>query len=263
MLFLRIFQHLLMRAKSVSITINKKLRQFFDGLTVVGVDAKSFVDLVWLDIFPDTTRELARWEKQFNLLNANSLTEQERRDRLDAAWKAVGGQSPRYLQDTLQANGFDVYVHDWWELPAADPPVARNPNTFISGGTPQLETMMGGPNNQMGEAHMLMGQPDDLGFLLVNKITETSKDFVTGMGAPNNQMGESHMLMGQFTKYLLTLKEYSIPTDSSLWPYFVYVGGETFPDFANVPIERRDEFETLILSLFPGQLWIGMLITYS
>ena len=106
--------HLLPNARAWRLTITKTLRSFFEGLTYIWTDPREFIDLVWKDIDPATTRELDMWEEQFDLPN-RGLTESERRDRLAAAWKASGGQSPRYLQDTLQAAGFEVYIHEWWD----------------------------------------------------------------------------------------------------------------------------------------------------
>ena len=106
----------------------------------MGEDAKDFLDGVYRDLDPQYTRELARWEKQFALPSTN-LTEEQRRERLDAAWKATGGQDPTYIQETLQDAGFDVYVHEWWvpsvEHPAGGSvngdvtPVARDPFQYL------------------------------------------------------------------------------------------------------------------------------------
>jgi hypothetical protein len=41
------------------------------------------------------------------------------------------------------------------------------------------------------------------------------------------------------------------------------VGGETYPNLAQVAANRRDEFEDLLLKLCPAQLWIGVLVGYS
>jgi len=115
MSFFTIFKHLLPRAKAFSITINKQLRQYIDGLAVEPQNSLDYMDEVFLDIFPDMTRELDAWEKQFGLPVAPSTwTTQDRRDRLTRAWKKSPGQSPRRIQDALQAEGFDVYVYDWW-----------------------------------------------------------------------------------------------------------------------------------------------------
>ena len=119
MTFLRVFKHLLPNARAWRLTVDKRLREFFSGLSGVGDSVKTFFDGIWLDIFPETTREIDAWEKQFGLPDTG-ITEQQRRDRLDATWKALGGQDPKYIQDTLRANGFDVYVHEWWE-PGTEP----------------------------------------------------------------------------------------------------------------------------------------------
>ncbi len=118
--FLDIIKHLLPNAKAWVITIEKRLKEFFSGLTGLGEDAKEFTDDAWLDIFPQTTREISAWELQFGLGQVNTLTEQQKRDRLAAAWSATGGQSPSYIQGVLQENGFDVYLHDWW-VPGTEP----------------------------------------------------------------------------------------------------------------------------------------------
>ena len=75
-MFLRIFQHLLPNAKAWRITTDKQLRQFFEGLTGVGSDVRTFIDLVYKDIDPQETRELDAWEVQFGLPNTLTI-EQE------------------------------------------------------------------------------------------------------------------------------------------------------------------------------------------
>lgn len=113
---LAIFKHLLPRAKAWTITkTTKTLRKFFEGLvSPLITDTRTFFDLIWYDLFPETTRELTQWEAVFGLKNGD-LTTSERIARLDGLWKATGGQDPQYIQDTLQTSGFDVYVHEWWE----------------------------------------------------------------------------------------------------------------------------------------------------
>ncbi len=112
MLFLRIFSHLLPRSQAWSLASGKTLRSFFLGLTGVFEDARTFADEAYLDLFPNTTRRLRDWEAQFGLVPGSD--EDNRRQALDSAWKAVGGQDPSYLQEVLQAAGFPVFVHEWW-----------------------------------------------------------------------------------------------------------------------------------------------------
>ncbi|MCP4444598.1 MAG: hypothetical protein GY811_04535 [Myxococcales bacterium] len=257
-MFLRIFKHVLPRAKAWRITIDKKLRQFFQGLTGTGEDARAHIDGVWLDNFPQTTRALSEWEQQWGL-PTTTLTDQERRDRLDGAWKALGGQSPVYLQETLRVAGFDVYVHEWWAmvrvytaecgeplaiagdpsavcgdlLPWIDPetPVARDPSEFATGEAVGYFANCGGAVMVCGGSAVVCGAANGVtGGLLVNK--------------PDN--------IG-----------YNIPTDPLEWPYVLYIGGELYGDRANIPLARREEFEALCLKICPAQQWIGLIVEYN
>lgn len=130
--YFRQFQHLLPRSEAWRTTVEKQLRQFFEALgeSPTG-DAVEFVDDVWLDIFPQTTRELELWETQFAL--SGTGTEQERRDILEARWQAQGGQDPRYIQDILQVAGFPVYVHEWWSGDGVT--YVDSPNDIFLGGS--------------------------------------------------------------------------------------------------------------------------------
>lgn len=263
-MFLRILKHLLPNAKAWRLTTTKQLRQFFEGLTELGADVRDFFDNIWLDIFPDTTRQIPEWEKQFGL--SNTLTdEQQRRDRLAATWKALGGQSPRYIQDTLQAAGFDVYVHEWWELPRTEPPGVRNPLDFLnSGAAPVQFTMSDGTaeaNDGGSEGAVDGGSLQATGFALVNKLLIPSVDALSDGDVDMFDGGELAMDGGTITEYVP--RSYIVPNDPAKWPYFLYIGGQTFPDHAIVQASRRNEFETLCLKLCPTQQWLGMLIDYA
>ena len=223
-MFLRLFKHLLPNAKAWRLTTDKQLRQFFDGLSGVGRDLRLFIDLIWLDIRPADTRQLSEWEVEFGL--PNTLTdEQERRDRLDAAWKARGGQSPRYVQDTLRAAGFDVYVHEWWQLPVVGSPVVRNPLTYLNDGAQPVQYKA-----VAGATKAICANP-----------VAIASDLITSYAA----------------------KQYFIPNDSTKWPFFFYIGAQTFPSHATVPSTRKNEFETLCLKIGPTHQWIGVLVDYN
>jgi len=268
--WLRIFEHLLPRdARALSLMPRAKpVAEWFEGMTGLPEDGKDIVDQVWQAVDPQDTPYLENWEESFAIQFVSAMTEQERRDRLDAVWKAVGGQSPRYIEDTLRARGFDVYVHDWWEEPAADPPVPRDPNDFIDdgSGTPiayhSSESIA--PFNQHGQAHMMYGrQTDPPGYLLVNDVT-TVVETIVQHGNPTPQHGTAQF--GTLLDVAVVPKVWSIPTNDPpdyQWHYFWYVGGETFPDLAQVPGARRKEFEHTLRQLSPAHLWIGVLVEYT
>ena len=257
-MFLRIYQHILPKAKAWQLTIDKQLRQFFDGLTGIGSDIKGFFDLIWYDIFPETTREIDAWETQFGL-PATDLTEQERRDRLAATWQALGGQDPRYIQDTLQAAGFDVYLHEWW---ADDTPTPRNPLLVLNDGINPLQYIAncGAQKANCGNSEANCGATNQpTGFPLVNKLLEALMTAVCGAQAMN--CGNPEAVCGA-TSATYTPKRYIVPADVDKWPFFLYIGGQTYPNKATVPASRKNEFETLCLKICPTQNWLGMLIDY-
>ena len=270
MMFLRIFQHLLPNAKAWRITADKKLRQFFEGLSATGDDVKTFVDDVWLDIFPSTTRELSEWESQFGLINS-VISEQERRDRLDATWKALGGQDPRYIQDTLRGAGFDVYVYDWW-VEGTEPAVGvkqcvtpRNPLTLIreefTGVNPLVEC--GEALAECGEVFAEAGNGiNPRGYPLVNKIFTSTPDFINLCGEEDVEAGEAAVGCGSYFGFEERLVNYTVPSDPEKWPYFLYIGGPTIDSIAQVEPSRKDEFEALCLKICPSQLWLGILVEY-
>ena len=270
-MFFRIFQHLLPNARAWRIVIDKLLRKFFEGLASgVGDVFKIFFDKIWLDIDPATTREITAWETQFGL--PTTLTdEQDRRDRLSAIWKATGGQSPRYLQDTLQAAGFDVYIHEWW-VPGSEPAIgvigaatARIPFTYLNDGSVDLqyESNDGGADMQDGDIALAMDgaalQPT--GYPLVNKVFIFNPDFL-GDGSDQMMDGGQDGQDGDIT-FIYTLKKYIIPADITKYPFFLYIGGQTFPNHATVDSSRKNEFETLCMKICPAQQWLGILVNYS
>lgn len=223
-----ILKHLLPRTPTWATVIDRTLSKFVEAFSVVVTDAKAFFDGVYGDLLPADTRQLDLWEAQFGL-PALGLSEAVRRSRLEAAWSAVGGQSPAYIQNTLQDAGFDVYVHEWW-VPGTTTP--RNPLTYLQQTFPGVS-----PGVDCGESDALCGEPgalcgeqdDPLGFPLVNKVPDTAR---------------------------------VVPNDSAEWPFFLYIGGETFGTLAQVDPIRRDEFEALCLKICPAHLWLGMLVEY-
>lgn len=271
--WLNIFKHLLPNARAWRLTVDKRLRQFFDGLSGIGESTKTFLDGIYNDIDPQKTRELNNWELQFSLPRSG-LAEQQRRDRLEATWKALGGQDPRYIQDTLQAAGFDVYVHEWWEPIPGRPnggsingdvtPVARNPFDYLDPGTSGINFLMvdGAVDAQDGDPVAQDGSTAvPPGYALVNKIIE-SVNGIIGDGSSLMQDGNSYAQDGSIIQvYRKNL--YPIPADPTKYPFFLYIGGATFPNQANLPVSRREEFEDLCLKICPTEQWLGILVTYS
>lgn len=222
------FKHLVPDSEAWRLYPGKTLTKLFMGLSGCFDDAQTFIDDVYLDLFPATTRQISEWEHQFGI-QPNPL-EAVRRAALAAEWAAQGGQSPGYIQGVLQTAGFDVYVHDWWSS-GPNPYVARNPLDYTL--FPLIGTV------QCGEPLALCGEPlAECNNVLVNDpLYLVNKDLTERAPPP-------------------------IPNDPTKWPFFLYVGGETFGELAPIPLSRKAEFHRLLLKLRPTQLWVVTLVDY-
>lgn len=256
--WLDIFKHLLPTGRAWRITTEKQLRQFFDGLTGLPDDVRNYFAGLFLDIFPTTTTALERWLDEFNLVSSGN--DAVDRQNLAGAWILNEYQSPAQIQETLQAAGFDVYVHEWWALPRTTPPVPINPNGFIG----RFEV---GAISLAGEPFMECGEPSaQCGALgLVQIPTE-----ITGLDNTNMFLDDPAALLDNFILpdgYALVNKtdediQYNPPGDAQFWPFFLYIGGQIFPNNATIPLARKNEFETLLLRISPTQQWLGVLVDY-
>ena len=146
----------------------------------------------------------------------------------------MGGQDPRYIQDTLQAAGFDVYIHEWWEPgtePALDDPTPATPRdpSIILGGIIVYLNECGEVLAECGEALAEAGERSTPpGYPLVNKDGTV----------------------------------YVVSADPAEWPYYLYIGGAVFGETAQIDPKRKDEFEDLCLKICPAQQWLGIIVEY-
>lgn len=104
-------------------SLTKWLSGIYDGMIAPIIPIQ---DQKFLDQFPTWTNKVSDWETATGILPKTGS-----RSVLEARFKAQGGQSPKYIQDTLRGAGFDVYVHEWWD-PYTD--ATRNPLVFLSNG---------------------------------------------------------------------------------------------------------------------------------
>jgi hypothetical protein len=243
-MFFRVIQHLLPTGAAWRTTVTKTLRKFFLGLSQAPEDARTYIDLVLLDVFPDTTRELATWEAQFGLTPAATADEATRRLALAAEWAAGGGQDPTYIQGVLQTAGFDVYVHEFWT--SGPPYIARDPRSYTT--PPEFGTAQCNGTDALGQAQCGDGLPGH----------EVDAD-VSQYQCDRFLQNDPHYFAN---KNLTDVAPPPIPDDPARWQYFLYVGAQNFPDYAEVPLERKAEFERLILKLRPLQNWIVTLIDF-
>jgi hypothetical protein len=164
-----------------------------------------------------------------------------------------------------------VFVHEWWQ-PGTEPAVnskaaatPRNPLLYLKETTAPIIYVVeaGEALAQCGEATAQAGESvNPLGYPLVNKIYHPVPREMAA-GETLAQCGETLAQCGEILSYYESQVEYTVPTDPVYWPYFLYIGGETFGTLATVDPKRRDEFEELCLKICPNQQWLGIMVTYT
>lgn len=243
--WLGVFKHLLPDARAWQMTIDKQLRQFFFALGQSPLDdARAQFDDVYDDLDPQKTNQLDYWEAQWNLSNAG-LTEQQRRDRLEGQWSALGGQDQKYIQNTLRNAGFDVYVHEAWE-PSVDHPSGgsvdgdvtatyRNPLDFLTNSQTEIGFIGLGHDDAYldSDVFFLAAAVTVSGYALVNKINDPA------------------------------YTQPAISADPATFPYYLYISGVTFPAPGVVATARQAEFERLCLRVCPAHIWLGIIVSYQ
>lgn len=100
------------------------------------------------------------------------------------------------------------------------------------------------------------------GYMLVNKLYTAVTDLTCLCGEDLMQCGESSAQCGENDGFIFERVLYEIPPDPADWPWIVYIGGVNWGDEANIPAERREEFEDLILKIIPAHLWVALVIRY-
>lgn len=228
----RVIKHLLPRTKTWSLPFGSTIRQFFQGLADGLVEpARAFIDGVWEQMFPDTTDELVEWEQELGCLGSG--TEAQRRLALAAEWQATGGQSPRYLQDVIQAAGFEVYYHGWWDPVEEE---VRDPHDYTEtahSGTAQCHGTVDSIQDQCADVDT--DNPPRCDFFLANEIHYIVNESLDRMAPP------------------------PLPDDSARYRYFIYWCGQTFGTNAVVPDDRMLELKRLLLKMCPAHLWLVLL----
>lgn len=255
--FFRIIQHLLPRAKPWRLADGTQIRQFFQGLADAcdfeeSVDGttyygpRTFFDLIWYDLFADTTRELEQWEREFGLFVAADDTESMRRANLDAEWQAQGAQDPAYIQEILQTAGFELYVHEWWS--SGHPFVARDPRNYAD----QAKT----------------------GTITARNDIAIDPNQVTACEEKGTYQATANNFLGSWPRYLVNedLSQRApppLPDDPSKWPYFIYIGPATLLEYdpfaasvVSIPTARQYELKRLLLKLCPAQQWIVLMVDW-
>ena len=111
------------RARAFELFITSVKRKIVKAFSVLPEDVRHNAELVFMDLFPETTRFPEKWEKVFAIyFTAQEL--EKRRAIIDSLWKInSGGQAGEFLQDILQAIEPKIRVIE--NVPVANPRLVR------------------------------------------------------------------------------------------------------------------------------------------
>jgi hypothetical protein len=232
----------------------RAFRVFFDTTHEKILDA-SQLEAGRVKIFSDNIRDsgipngelpadsLEDWETFLGLPMNTSLTDQERNERIRGKYASQGGQGPDYIQDTLQAAGFPVYVIE--NIPSVEPSVRAY--TSRLGGLNLGESTLGAYTDRI--------DPRSVGGLLIPgpAIWETERIYSSSMG--NMTLGETKLggYIGTITKEV----PYVIPGIPSRFIFIWFLTGVNgLDDFVNIPQDRKQDFINQVIQIKPAHTWV-------
>jgi hypothetical protein len=234
-----------------------------DGVWTVIADQANAIKLrmqqVIRDAYPRFTSKLDDWEEELGLPTNLSLSEDERRERIEGKLFQNNTGSLASIQEKLQRYGFDLYVHAPYQGGQF-----VNPNDYLaSAATPPKVLTLGSAT--LGSEQARLGAISALpeGYPLVNIAYYLAQPVLT-LGSAT--LGSSTARLGAKidVPYIVPSRNaYQIPTDPDKFPFFIYIGGASFGEFTTISNSRRFELERLLLQITPKHIWKGMLINYA
>lgn len=213
-------------------------------------EASDDIKGILYSILPDndnfTAEDATRWEQRLGLITNTAASLDNRKlaikRKMNHPGSILARQSSDYIQDQLQAAGFDVYIHE--NLPLQTVENALGATVGII---------------QMGDGEMGDG-------LQMGSVYEYFSGLFSTYEMGEGEMGEVEMGGVHFKNIVANrideIEDQWHGTGSDNSNVF-FVGGEIFANFANVDENRKDEFRQLILRLKPAQSVAFLLINYT
>jgi hypothetical protein len=205
-------------------------------------------DSILFSILPDNTNftvdDAEDWERRLGLITNALVSLDDRKAAIIRKMNHPGDiparQSWDYLQQSLQAAGFDVYIHE------------NIPEQSVFG---LLQPFSG--TAQQGQAQQGQVQQGTV-------ITANSNLFVY---LQQGQAQQGQVQQGAYVYTNLIANNINESLDAyfnigSNWRSVFWIGGTNIGDFANVDINRKDEFRQIVLRIKPVQSIAYLLINY-
>jgi hypothetical protein len=125
MRFFDVIKALFPRSRAFELFINNAKRRLMEALAAIADAVHAAAAAVYLDLFPDSTRETEKWLKVFGLnpVDVPQTDEPPVRGLLASLWRMkTGGQSADYLESVLRCIASDARVFE--NAPVASPRAA-------------------------------------------------------------------------------------------------------------------------------------------
>lgn len=220
------------------------MEKMHDGLAVSENQAVEDSVAIFDHLFPDNANFLAtdaeRWEQRLGMISNASVSLADRKAaiirKMNHPGSILARQSHDYLQDRLQAAGFDVWIHE--NIPEQTPAAV-------------LEAVLGLGEMGTGEMGELEMGSAAAYYPLLFTFSEMGELEMGGGemgGVVFNQMVANHI--NEIADSFFDIS----PNYRSTF----FVGGQILGTFADIDVNRKDEFRQLILRIKPAQS-VGLL----
>lgn len=231
--------------KKISIARSKSFVRFFDNAVSVlnGLIADN-------DSFDVTDAE--NWERVLGLF-ISSLTLEERKEAILRKQAYPNGIPERayylFVQSQLRAAGFDVYVHENRFADGSGGWTVQDPEDMAS-------TLYQLGNAELGAAELGGGTSGISYSIAANSLDESVDNGFYDTPSNAVELGSTQLGAGQ-------MKPYNEISRALGLRYSMFIGGETFPAMASVPLQRKKEFRQLVLTLKQLHIVVFLLINYN
>lgn len=200
----------------------------------LAADVEGLLDSILPDNDNFTADDATRWEERLGLITNEAVSLADRklaiRRKMNHPGKIPARQNYGYLQDQLQAAGFNVYVYENIFSDGMGGFVTMNPTDII------------GPNNVGIAIH--------------------SDDCEHGDHIEHGDSTSGAVYEDCVANYINELLDAWFDTGDNLRNTF-FIAGPYIDQFADVPEERKEEFRQLILRLKPLQTVAFLFVNYT
>lgn len=228
------------------------VRMVRDSAVSLTEGARIFLRSILHDVGFGVMREdaVVQWEHQFGIIPAPTDTLAERQDAIEEAWALSGAQGPGYIQARLQAAGYDVVVTENF-TPIADLVTALGTTFSSTDGSFTSD-----------EGTLVFGQ-NTSGYLLGNgRLSLTGGGVADPIEIPGPGEGTAAPTFGSSSTLSPNFGTTTFGNDTNRWGYVFIIEGESETK-ANIPSQKREAFEKLVVQLKPAHLGVLLRVNFT